>query len=96
MKQYTDIEQMTIHNEGNALIQEFITNHISAYDIEQILDPNLPKKLKVLNDILQLEIYHNIAIGCVCNYTLGQVVYRTRKSIVRAFKEHLLNPAFIT
>lgn len=95
MKQYTEIEQLTIHNEGNALIQQFLSNHISAYTIEQMLNPDLAKKLKMLHDILQLEIYHSIAYGSICHYSLGSVVFHCRKSISRSFKDNLLNPMFL-
>lgn len=95
MKQYTEIEHLTIYNEGNALIQQCISDHITSYSLDQCLHPQLLNKLKMMHDVLQLEIYHSIAIGSLCNHSLAIVVYRCRKTIVRSFKENLLNPLFL-
>lgn len=95
MKQYTEIEHLTIHNEGNALIQRYMSSHISSYDLDQCLQEDLLDKLNMLHNILQLEIYHNIAIGSVCNYSMAHVIFQTRQSIARSFKDNLLNPKFL-
>jgi hypothetical protein len=95
MKNYTEIEHLTIHNECEMLIQQYITTHTAAYTLDQLLLPTLGIKLKLLYNILHLDIYHSVAYGSLCDYSMKQVIIHARNLIARSFRENVLNPLFI-
>jgi hypothetical protein len=95
MKTYSVVEQLTIHNECDSLIQGYINDRASTLSIEQMLDEECILKLKMLHDVLKLEIYRSIATGSICDYKLGTVVFHARRAITMSYKDNLLNPSFL-